>query len=120
LPEQALRKAFKTADIYASPELLKEYRDTPLKLEASGKITHAQLKALIAGIASFVSKAKIVYPTKKLLLCRDPKDNMVLECCLAAKATHLITGDKDLLEIGETPFDLKIVTPHDFMKSGTA
>jgi len=30
-------------------------------------------------------------------VCRDPKDDMILECALNANATAIITGDKDLL-----------------------
>ncbi len=41
---------------------------------------------------------------------------MLLECCLAAKADFLITGDKDLLEIRDLPFSLKILTPRDFVE----
>ncbi|NIQ06223.1 MAG: toxin-antitoxin system toxin component, PIN family protein, partial [Candidatus Korarchaeota archaeon] len=29
----------------------------------------------------------------------DPKDDMLLECCAAAEADLLITGDKDLLDL---------------------
>lgn len=88
----------------------------PLALESAGKIDHVQLKALIAGIAAFVSSAQLVYPRQKIRICRDAKDNMVLECCLAAKADVLITGDKDLLEIEALPFDLVIVAPGSFIK----
>ena len=41
---------------------------------------------------------------------------MLLECCLASKADFLITGDKDLLDIRNLPFNLKIVTPQRFIK----
>ncbi len=114
-PEKALEKAFKHSQIFVSPLLIEEYRDTPLKLEQRGKITHQQMKALIAGIAAFVANARIVHPSKEVFLCRDPEDNMVLECCLAAKAGILITGDNDLLDIGDLPFDLKIITPQEFV-----
>lgn len=89
----------------------------PLALEAEGKIDHVQLKALISGIATFVSKAKITYPAKRVSVCRDPKDNMILNCCLAAGADLLITGDKDLLDIIDLPFKLKIMTPGEFIKT---
>lgn len=115
VPEKAVKRAFKHSEIFISPLLIEEYRDTPLKLEERGKITHHQMKALIAGIAAFVANAKVVLPSKKISLCRDPEDNMVLECCLAAKAVILITGDKDLLDIGDLPFDLKIITPQEFI-----
>lgn len=87
-----------------------------MELEAEGKITHIQLEMLISGIAAFVANAKLVSPLKRLTLCRDEKDNMVLECCLEAKAEFLITGDKDLLELGDIPFDLKILTPKDYLE----
>ncbi len=117
VPEKAVKKAVKGADIYVSPTLLKEYRDTPLELEAEGKINHLQLKALISGIAAFVAKAKIVYPTEKLSICRDAEDNMLLECCSASRAKVLITGDKDLLDIKALPFDLKILSPQKFIEN---
>lgn len=98
IPERAVKKAFTEADIFISPDLLNEYRTVPLELEAEGKITHIQLEALITGIAAFVVNAKMVFPRKRLKLCRDAKDNMVLECCHAAKARILVTGDKDFLD----------------------
>jgi len=112
----AIKKAFEEADIYVSPNLLAEYRNIPLELEAEGKITRHQLEALITGIAAFVAGAMLVSPRKSVNLCRDEKDNMVLECCLEAKATFLMTGDKDLLDIKELPFDLNILTPQEFLK----
>ena len=33
-------------------------------------------------------------------ICRDPKDNMVLECARNAEASLIVTGDKDLLTLG--------------------
>ena len=116
VPEKAVKKASAESDIFVSPDLLNEYRNVPLELEASGKISHLHLKALIAGIAAFVVNAKLVVPRKRLTLCRDAKDNMVLECCLAAKAELLITGDKDLLEIELLPFSLETVTSREFLE----
>jgi len=117
VPKKAVKKASKEADIYVSPTLLDEYRDTPLELEAEEKINHIQLKALISGIASFVANTRIVYPSVKLSLCRDAEDNMLIECCYVAGADILITGDKDLLEIENLPFDLKILTPQRYLES---
>ncbi len=63
-----------------------------------------------------MSVATIVLPEQKMQICRDPKDDILLECCLAAKADFLITGDKDLLDIGELPFELRIIAPSSFLK----
>lgn len=100
-----------------SPELLIEYRGVPLSLEAEGKIDRKQFRALISGIAAIVSKAKIVHPVKRISICRDPEDNMLLECCKTAGADYLITGDNDLLDIAGLVFDFGIVTPGEFIKT---
>ena len=82
IPERAVKRAFAEAELFVSPDLLKEYRDVPLFLESEGKLTHGQLKALISSFASFVTRAIPVNPQRELSLCRDPEDNMLLECCL--------------------------------------
>ena len=87
-----------------------------MALESERKIDHMQLKALIAGIAAFVAKAKIVYPAKKLSVCRDKEDNMLFECCSEAGANVLLASDKDILDLKDLPFDLKILTPRKFIE----
>ena len=119
IPEKAVKKAFAETDLYVSPALLKEYRDVPLALEAEGKLTPLQLKTLISGLAAFVIRTIVVYPRKKIFICRDPSDNMLLECCLEAKANFLITGDKDLLDMKTPPFHLKILTPRMLIEQGS-
>jgi len=115
LPEKAVEKAFLKSDIILSTALLEEYRSVPIALESKRKITHLQLKALITGIAAFVANARVVLPSKKFSLCRDDKDNMLLECCFAGKADILLSGDKDLLEIDNLPFTLNILTPREYL-----
>ncbi len=49
----------------------------------------------------------------KHFICRDPKDNFLLDLIDFSKADYLITGDKDLLE--HSPFiTAKILTPAEF------
>jgi len=116
VPREAVRKTMDDSIIIVSSALLEEYREVPLQLAKQRKINHIQLKALISGISIFVSESRIVYPKKRLFLCRDEKDNMLLECCLEAKAELLITGDKDLLDIEDLPFPLKILTPGAYVR----
>ena len=47
--------------------------------------------------------------------CRDPDDDMFLECALRAKANLLIAGDKDLLVMGSYK-GTRIVTPADYVR----
>ena len=95
----ALLKAFKESTIAVSPEILEEYRQTPLSLHEDAKITKEQLSALVAAIAAFVAEAKVVKPRMKIAICRDPSDDKFLECCFEANAEILLTGDKDLLDL---------------------
>jgi len=115
-PKAAVVKAFSEYEICVSPDLLREYRDVPSILLADQKLDSDQFRALIAGIAALVSVARMVYPGERISVCRDPKDDMVLECCLAAGAECLVTGDRDLLSIKNLAFGLKILTPARFLK----
>ena len=46
--------------------------------------------------------------------CRDPKDNFLLGLAIDGNATHLVTGDKDLLELN--PYrSIEIHTLTDFL-----
>lgn len=42
--------------------------------------------------------AQFVEPTLTLTLCRDAKDNILLEVAATARANYLVTGDGDLLD----------------------
>ncbi len=116
IPEKAITMAFAETDIYVSPSLLEEYREVPLILEDEKKLTQAQLKALISGLGAFVTRTIVVYPRKKISICRDPADNMLLECCFESRADILISGDRDLVDIKVLPFHLKILTPRKFLE----
>lgn len=120
IPEVAMKKAFNESEIWVSPQILKEYRDTPFELINEGKITSLQLKSLVSGIASFISKAHVTVPTQNFFIYRDEMDNVILDCCFSANVDFLITGDKDILEIEESKLKielpkLKIVSPRIFL-----
>jgi predicted nucleic acid-binding protein len=53
--------------------------------------------------------------TIRLRECRDPKDDKFLELAIAGKASHIISGDQDLLML--SPFHgVAILTPVDFLR----
>lgn len=49
--------------------------------------------------------------------CRDPGDDMFLECAFLAKADLLVAGDKDLLTLGAYK-GTHIVTPLEYLRVG--
>ena len=46
--------------------------------------------------------------------CRDPKDDKFLSCALEGDAEYVVTGDRDLLDIG-TFRGIRIVKPAEFL-----
>lgn len=47
-------------------------------------------------------------------ICRDPNDDMVLECAVNAAASVIVTGDKDLLSLGSY-LGIRILTSRAFL-----
>jgi len=63
-----------------------------------------------------VEKSKSVFnPVAKISVCRDVKDNIVLECAVSGKADFIVTGDKDLLTL-KSFRKIPIITPRQFLK----
>ena len=57
---------------------------------------------------------RIVPITRRVVACRDPRDDKFLELAPAGEAAAIITGDKDLLVLH--PWcDIPIVTPAEFI-----
>jgi putative PIN family toxin of toxin-antitoxin system len=52
--------------------------------------------------------------TGALHVCRDPNDDMVLECAVLAGAGAIVAGDKDLLSLGSYE-EIPIVTPAEYL-----
>jgi predicted nucleic acid-binding protein len=50
-------------------------------------------------------------------VCRDPNDDMFLECAALAKADLLVAGDKDLLTL-DTYKGTRIITPSEYLRAG--
>lgn len=49
-------------------------------------------------------------------ICRDPRDDYLLEEARVCGATHLVTGDRDLLVL-DGQFPVRILTPREFAET---
>ena len=59
-------------------------------------------------------KAELVQVSSQINICRDDKDNFLLSLVIDGTATHLLTGDKDLLVLH--PFGkVQILTITDYL-----
>ncbi len=65
-------------------------------------------------LAALLRHAEMVEVVDAVTACRDPKDNKFLELALSGRATHIITGDSDLLVLH--PFrGIAVVSPKSFL-----
>jgi putative PIN family toxin of toxin-antitoxin system len=65
-------------------------------------------------LAALVREAEVIDVKEVVTECRDPDDNKFLELAVSGKATHIITGDDDLLALH--PFrGILILAPQDFL-----
>lgn len=66
-------------------------------------------------VAALTREAEWVEVDTQITACRDPKDNKFLELAISGRASHIITGDSDLLALN--PFEgIVIVPPHVFLR----
>jgi putative PIN family toxin of toxin-antitoxin system len=75
-------------DSESAAKTLKGYLDGSLRVQLSGSIQN---------------------------VCRDPNDDMVLECALVAGATHIVSGDKDLISL-KTYSGISILTAREYIE----
>ena len=62
----------------------------------------------------FLARSVRVTLSGNIHVCRDPNDDVVLECAVVSGAQAIVTGDKDLLVLD--PYDgIRIVTPAEFL-----
>jgi putative PIN family toxin of toxin-antitoxin system len=101
--------------LHSSRDLLDELRAT---LERPKLARHVEARALtVDGILA--DYRRLVTLTRRALPAgawsRDPDDDLVIACALAARADFIVTGDDDLLTLGVVD-DVRIVTVTDLLK----
>jgi hypothetical protein len=75
---------YEVRDVITRPKFIKYFNDSE----------RAQLEEFL------VKTAYLVDPSEKIEMCRDPKDDYLLELACAGDADYLVTGDEDLLVLG--------------------
>ncbi len=93
IPERALMRAVRADVIATSVEMRGEIARI---LEEKGRWSHERIAGLLD---RYLLNAYTMQLAGTVRICRDPKDNMFLECASLARAEVLVSGDKDLLAI---------------------
>jgi len=79
-------------------ELLEELVEVMSRSKFSKYFTTSDTEHLLLLIRE---RSIFIEVISKVEMCRDPKDNFLLSLCVDGNASHLITGDKDLLVLGK-------------------
>ena len=88
----------KTIKLIFSDELIEEFICVAMRPKFKRYFSNTDIEDTLR---IFDSYGKIVKVTSDIKVCRDYKDNFLLNLAIDSKADYLVTGDSDLLVLGE-------------------
>jgi uncharacterized protein len=111
-PSKAFLYALHYGEVLLSLEVLEELNDVFGREKFDRFVTSEERDEFLE---TFVERAILVEIVEKVRVCRDPKDDKILDLAINGQAEYIVSGDKDLLVLN--PFrSLKIVTAEEFLK----
>ncbi|MDE3182971.1 MAG: putative toxin-antitoxin system toxin component, PIN family [Bacteroidota bacterium] len=112
--KKAVRKAVLLGEIAFSNEILNEFKEVIFRKKFDRYfVSHEERLELLNELESSIEQ---FFPSEVITACRDPKDNKFLELAIAANASCIINGDKDLLILN--PFrNIPILNEVDFLNN---
>lgn len=112
VPRQAFDKALDTGTILLSLPALTELNEVLSRRKFDKYLLEAERMQFLAAL---VREAEMVEVAERISLSRDPKDDRFLELAVSGRASHIISGDDDLLVLN--PFrGIIILPPQDFLR----
>ena len=112
LPREVLDFVSEYGVIVASADTLDELASVLIRSRFD---RYRNLEVRRGFLNALVLDSEVVTVTHSITACRDPKDDKFLELAVSGNATHVVSGDRDLLALH--PFrGISIVSPHDFLR----
>lgn len=106
-PRKALDLALLDGKVLLSYQALAELYDVVSRKHLRRYIDEDDMQTFVAVLTR---EAEWVDVDTRIAACRDPKDDKFLELAVSGHATHIVTGDRDLLALN--PFQgIAIVPP---------
>jgi len=110
-PAQAFYSALNQGEILLSTDLVNEIHEVIYRKKFDRYVSNEQRDMFLIAL---VQAGTLVEITENINVCRDPKDNQILELAVSGQADVIISGDKDLLALH--PFQgISIFTPEDYI-----
>lgn len=110
-PRRAIDRALREGTILLSFETLTEAFEVLSRNQFRRYIDEADVRRFLAALTR---ESEWIEITRRISACRDPKDDKFLSLAVSGDATHIVTGDADLLALH--PFaGIQIVSPSAFV-----
>ena len=110
-PRQALDYVRRHGIVLVSTDVLAELREVIRRPRFDRYLREGRRREFLYNLEQ---DAELVVITHRITACRDPKDDKFLELAISGNASHIITGDNDLLALH--PFrNIPIITPAAFL-----
>ena len=111
IPRRGLELAIRHGSVLVSFAALAELYDVLSRKRFRRYVNEEEIRAFLTALTR---EAEWVEVADEIKACRDPKDDKFLELAVSGRATHLVTGDADLLSLD--PFrGIRIVAPQPFL-----
>ncbi len=111
-PRQALDLALRKGKVLLSFSALAELYEVLSRKQFRRYVDEENIRSFLAALTS---EAQWVDVDLRITACRDSEDDKFLELAVSGRATHIVTGDSDLLALH--PFQgIQILPPHSFLK----
>lgn len=112
VPAQAVRKAINHGQLLVSDATMNELADVLSRQKFDPYITRQEREQFIRYLGRLVEFVPIV---QRVHVCRDPKDDQILEVAVNGSANQIVTGDRDLLNL-ERFQNISILSPAAYLK----
>lgn len=96
-------------DVVASKEIVDEYEEIVLRLKQKYPAISTRIP-----LHELLTRFEIIRVTSDIHVSRDPDDDKFISCAVDGKCLYIVSGDNDLLSIGNFG-DIVILTVDDFL-----
>ena len=111
-PRKALDRALQKGKVLVSFAVLAELYEVLSRKQFRRYIDEEDIRKFVAVLTR---EAEWIDMDVRITACRDSKDDKFLELGVSGHATHIVTGDSDLLALN--PFQgIRIVPPQELLK----
>lgn len=114
IPAQAVSRGLHNGQLIVSGDTLTELAEVLSREKFDRYVSLNDRQEFFRMFGRVVENVTIV---RRIQACRDAKDDKFLELAVNGRATHIITGDQDLLTLH--PFhSVQIITPAKYLETG--